>query len=81
MGIEGFKNVLRYLTGNKEGAERDKDKAAHDIAKDIFSKSEESVSKRRENHLKYEVASAKADAYDLSVRWLEDEINKFERTK
>ena len=79
MNIEGFKSVLRYIESTKESSQADMNKAAHDIARDISSDSEESKSKRTENHLKYEVAKAKVDAYSLSMGWLKDAITKCER--
>jgi len=79
MNVEGFKSVLSYISASKDSSESDMNRAAHDIAKDISSKSEKSVNKRNENHLKYEVASAQVDAYDLAMRWLSNEIDKCEK--
>ncbi len=79
MNIEGIKKVLIFLASSKNSAQSDMNTAAHDIARDINSKSKKSESQRTENHLKYKVASAKVDAYNLSICWLEDAIDKCEK--
>jgi hypothetical protein len=81
MNVSGFNSVYSYIESSKESSQADMNKAAHDIARDISSDSEDSKSKRTENHLKYEVAKAEVSAYDLSMRWLKDAINKCERAE